>query len=105
VRDEFKKHLHAARHCHGVCLLYGLCEGQRLCIVMMRYDRSLESAIASAVATGLDEERVRLYAESLSRTLQELHESGLVLREMKPPNILFFCGNAKTIFFLFFFCP
>jgi serine/threonine protein kinase len=89
-RDEFKKHMHAARHCQGVCLLYGLCEVQqsRLCIVMKRYERSLESAIAAAGATGLDEERVRRYAESLSRTLQELHESGLVLRDIKPPNIL-----------------
>jgi serine/threonine protein kinase len=81
--------MHAA-HCHGVCLLYGFCEVQqsRLCIVMKRYERSLESAIAAAGATGLDEERVRRYAESLSRTLQELHESGLVLRDIKPPNIL-----------------
>jgi serine/threonine protein kinase len=82
--------MHAARHCHGVCLLYGLCERQQsgLCIVMKRYEQSLESAIAAAGATGLDEARVRRYAESLSRTLQELHESGLVLRDIKPPNIL-----------------
>ena len=92
--DEFRKHMHAARHCHGVCLLYGLCEMQRapwrgrLCIVMKRYEQSLESAIAAAGATGIVEERVRRYAESLSRTLQELHESGLVFRDIKPPNIL-----------------
>jgi serine/threonine protein kinase len=54
---------------------------------MKRYEKSLESAIAAAVATGIDEERVRQYAESLSRTLQELHEIGLVLRDIKPPNI------------------
>ena len=36
----------------------------------------------------MNEERVCRYAESLSRTLQELHESGLVLRDIKPPNIL-----------------
>ena len=93
-KDEFKKHTHAARHCHGVCLLYGLCEMQRapwqgrLCIVMKRYEQSLESAIAAAGGTGLDEARVCRYAKSLSRTLQELHESGLVLRDIKPPNIL-----------------
>ena len=46
--------------------------------MMKRYEKSLESAIAAAVATGIDEERVRQYAESLSRTLQELHEIGLV---------------------------
>ena len=92
--DEFRTHMHAARHCHGVCLLYGLCEMQRapwqgrLCIVMKRYEQSLESAIAAAGATGIVEERVRRYAESLSRTLQELHESGLVFRDIKPPNIL-----------------
>jgi len=92
--DEFRNHTHAARHCHGVCLLYGLCEMQRapwqgrLCIVMKRYEQSLESAIAAAGGTGLDEARVCRYAKSLSRTLQELHESGLVLRDIKPPNIL-----------------
>ena len=54
--DEFKKHMHAARHCHGVCLLFCLCERQqgRLCIVMKRYEQSLESAIAAAGATGLE---------------------------------------------------
>jgi hypothetical protein len=53
--EELKKHRHAARHCHGVCLLYGLCEMQRapwqgrLCIVMKCYKQSLESAIAAAL--------------------------------------------------------
>ena len=48
--------MHAARHCHGVCLLFCLCERQqgRLCIVMKRYEQSLESAIAAAGATGLE---------------------------------------------------
>jgi serine/threonine protein kinase len=93
-KDEFRNHTHAARHCHGVCLLYGLCEMQRapwqgrLCIVMKRYEQSLETAIAAAGGTGLDEARVCRYAKSLSRTLQELHESGLVLQDIKPPNIL-----------------
>jgi hypothetical protein len=85
--DEFKKNMHAARHCHGVCLLYGLCEmlqlpwQGRLCIVMKRY-QSLESAIVAAGGTGLESARVVRFAESLSRTLQELHECGLVLRDI-----------------------
>ena len=36
----------------------------------------------------MNEERVCRYAESLSRTPQELHKRGLVLRDIKPPNIL-----------------
>ena len=92
--EELKKHVHAARHCDGVCILYGTCELQRgpmqgrMCIVMKRYERSLEDAIAEAGGAGLNEERVRRYSESLSRTLQELHGSGLVMRDIKPQNIL-----------------
>jgi hypothetical protein len=94
LENELQKHMHAARHCHGVCLLYGLCEMQRAPwqgrqgIVMKRYEQSLESAIAAAGGTGLDEARVCRYAKSLSRTLQELHDTGLVLQDIKPPNIL-----------------
>ena len=68
LENELQKHMHAARHCHGVCLLYGLCEMQRAPwqgrqgIVMKRYEQSLESAIAAAGGTGLDEARVCRYA-------------------------------------------
>ena len=102
--EELKKHMHAARHCDGVCILYGTCELQRgpmqgrMCIVMKRYERSLEDAIAEAGEVGLDEERVRRYSESLSRTLQELHGSGLVMRDIKPQNILLDAKIDQPVF-------
>ena len=96
--------MHAARHCDGVCILYGTCELQRgpmqgrMCIVMKRYERSLEDAIAEAVGAGLNEERVRRYSESLSSTLQELHGSGLVMRDIKPQNILLDAKIDQPVF-------
>ena len=70
----------------------------RMCIVMKRYERSLEDAIAEAGGAGLDEERVRRYSESLSRTLQELHGSGLVIRDIKPQNILLDAKIDQPVF-------
>ena len=43
---ELRAHRHAAKHCSGVCLLFGSCQqGGRLCIVMKQYERSLRRAI------------------------------------------------------------
>ena len=90
---ELKAHRHAAMHCSGICVLYGTCVGpedQRLCIVMKRYEYSLDTVIDGArrAGTTLDTKRVVSYAISLFGTLRDLHDCGLVLRDIKPPNIL-----------------
>ena len=90
---ELKAHRHAAMNCSGVCVLYGTCVGpedQRLCIVMKRYEYSLDTVIDGArrAGTTLDTKRVVSYAISLFGTLRDLHDCGLVLRDIKPPNIL-----------------
>ena len=92
IEKELKAHMHAARHCDGVCVLLGTSElGPRLCIVMKRYERSLKSAIVLAgheEAGKLEPAVVIRYAYSLFRTLRQLHECGVVVRDIKPDNIL-----------------
>ena len=86
VEKELKAHRHAAQHCSGVCLLFGSCQHDgRLCIVMKQYERSLRAAIA---AGPLDDATVCRWAHTLFRALDQLHESGLVVRDIKPENIL-----------------
>jgi hypothetical protein len=91
---EIKAHIHAARHCVGVCVLYGTCEatipglGTRMCIVMKRYERSLQDCIASAPGGRLDAETVFRLARIICRVVMQLHACGLVSRDIKPANIL-----------------
>jgi len=91
IEKELKAHMHAARHCDGVCVLLGTSElGPRLCIVMKRYERSLKSAIVLAgheEAGKLEPSVVIRYAYSLF-TLRQLHECGVVVRDIKPNNNL-----------------
>ena len=89
---ELRAHMHAALHCDGVCVLHGTCEKSvegtpRMCIVMKQYERSLAHIITQA-AGPLDAATTRRYGHSLFRTLRQLHESGLVVQDIKPPNIL-----------------
>ena len=86
VERELRAHRHAAKHCSGVCLLFGSCQqGGRLCIVMKQYERSLRRAID---AGPLDDATVCRWAHTLFRALEQLHGSGLVVRDIKPENIL-----------------
>ena len=58
---------------------------------MNRYERSLKSAIVLAgnAAAGKLEPAVAIrYAYSLFRSLRQLHECGMVVRDIKPDNIL-----------------
>ena len=94
---ELKAHMHAARHSDGVCMLYGTCECEvdgvpRMCIVMKLYACSLHTRIGAArraSADGrLDEATLRRFAYVLCRTLQQLHDCGVLLRDIKSHNIL-----------------
>ena len=84
---ELKAFMHAARHCDGVCVLHGTCEiDSRVCIVMKRYERSLHAVIVQAGR--LEVADVRRNSHALFRTLDQLHECGVVVRDVKPENIL-----------------
>ena len=84
---ELKAFMHAARHCDGICKLIGTCVlGPRVCIVMKRYEKSLQKVIEEKGR--LEESEVRRHAHSLFRILGQIHESGMVVRDIKPDNIL-----------------
>ena len=84
---ELKALMHAARHCDGICVLYGTCElDSRVCLVMKRYERSLREVIVQA--GGLAAAEVRRNSHTLFRVLGQLHDSELVVRDIKPDNIL-----------------
>ena len=86
-QNELKALMHAARHCDGICVLYGTCELEsRVCLVMKRYERSLRQVIAQA--GNLEVAQVRRNSHTLFRVLGQLHDSGLVVRDIKPDNIL-----------------
>ena len=83
---ELKAHLTAQQGANGVCRLIGSCQkGDRMCLVMKRYTRSLADMID---AGELGHSETRRIARSLCRTLAELHEAGVVVQDIKPANVL-----------------
>ena len=83
---ELKAHIHASRHCDGICVLHGTCCMQgKSCIVMKLYTSSLAEEISRGP---LDIRVARAYAHTLFRTLRQLHEVHLIVRDIKPANIL-----------------
>ena len=70
----------------GVCRLLGTCEkGNRLCLVMKRYERSLADLIKSGP---LSAATIRSISHTLCRTLAQLHRAGVVVQDIKPQNVL-----------------
>jgi serine/threonine protein kinase len=85
---ELKAHIHAVRHCDGICKLCGTYElGNRLSLVMKMYEGgSLDKKIRDGT---LDADKICRYAHVLCSALRQLHACGLLVRDIKPPNILF----------------
>ena len=68
-REELKKMKIASLHCDNVCVVYGACVMQhgpmlgRVCLVMKRYEHSLDFVIEATGGAGLDEESALRYIE------------------------------------------
>ena len=87
---ELKVHITAMEGADGVCRLLGTCEkihhGRRqLCLVMKRYDRSLADRIRDGP---LSTNEIRRIGHVLCRSLDQLHRARVVVRDIKPQNIL-----------------
>ncbi len=84
---ELKAHITAQRGAEGVCRLIGTCmKHNSLCLVMKRYERSLADKIAAEGK--LRDSEVQRIAQSLCRTLEQLHAAGVVVQDIKPQNVL-----------------
>ena len=82
---ELKAHITAQQGADGVCRLLGTCEKDgALCLVMKRYAGSLRDRIT----IGLEVGEVRRIGHSLFRTVEQLHAAGVVVKDIKPDNVL-----------------
>jgi hypothetical protein len=82
---ELKAHITAQHVANGVCRLLGTCEkAGAMCLVMKLYECNLRDRITA----GLDVGEVRLIGHTLSRTLVQLHAAGVIVKDIKPENVL-----------------
>lgn len=80
----------ASFRCLHTAKLYGTTiKDGRLCIVMKLYKQTLTKVITSARDNKLTPDVTLRYSIALFRALAELHEAGIVSRDIKPDNILF----------------
>eukprot|EP00038_Savillea_parva_P005502 m.156674 g.156674 ORF g.156674 m.156674 type:complete len:522 (-) comp11725_c0_seq9:89-1654(-) len=83
---ELKAHMEAQQGADGVCRLFGTClKDGKLCLVMKRYEGNLTSRIRE----GMDADAIRRTVHRLCETLEQLHAAGIVVKDIKPDNILF----------------
>jgi len=91
---------HGKQHIQGVCRLHGTMEklggegGKRalLFIVMKRYHGTLETRLTEPVSI---EQAVDI-TKQVSSTISELHEQNIIVRDLKPSNIL--CDDKQSCF-------
>jgi hypothetical protein len=82
---ELKAHITAQHVSSGVCRLIGTCEKDRtLYLVMKLYSGSLRDRITA----GLDVGDPRRIGHALSHTLEQLHAAGVIVKDIKPENVL-----------------
>jgi hypothetical protein len=82
---ELKAHITAQHVSSGVCRLVGTCEKDgTLYLVMKLYNGNLRDRITA----GLDVGEARRVAHALSRTLEQLHAAGVIVKDIKPENVL-----------------
>eukprot|EP00038_Savillea_parva_P001941 m.108679 g.108679 ORF g.108679 m.108679 type:complete len:580 (-) comp10668_c1_seq1:2166-3905(-) len=83
---ELRAHETAQQGAEGVCRLLGTCEKDgALHIVMKRYAGSLRDRLDTGP---MEPDEVRRIGHALCRTLAQLHAVGVVVKDIKPENVL-----------------
>ena len=99
---ESRNSLEIAMSCgRGVCKVYALCESAEfgLCLVMKRYDRSLRDEIYTRAggAAPLTAQRAQQVATDVCRGMAQLHARGVLLRDLKPANVLIDAESGEAV--------
>ena len=99
---ESRNSLEIAMSCgRGVCKVYALCESAEfgLCLVMKRYHRSLRDEIypRAGGAAPLTAQRAQRVATDVCRGMAQLHARGVLLRDLKPANVLIDAESGEAV--------
>ncbi|XP_024545688.1 E3 ubiquitin-protein ligase KEG isoform X2 [Selaginella moellendorffii] len=88
VQAKIENLRRAAMWCHNVCAVYGACKKDgKLCIVMDRYQNSVQSMMQQNEGR-LTLEQILRYGADISRGVAELQAAGIVCLNLKPSNFL-----------------
>lgn len=88
LRVEAQIFQHVSARCHHVCRLYGIaCMGDKVCLVMKLYKKSLDDVLQENRGH-LCMSDLKKYGLQVCQGLVELHEQGVIMQDLKPSNIL-----------------
>ena len=95
LNRELVPHIRAMQASDGVCRVLGTCDKDgHFCLVLRRYARSLADALVPSpralgdAAVPLPAADVRRYGVAICRTVAQLHDAGIVVKDIKPENVL-----------------
>jgi len=76
--------------CHHCVRYWGWCqaEDRSICLVMKRYQQSLDAKLKSLPGLKLPCDHVQRYSKQIAQALSELHSQNVLFLDLKPSNIL-----------------
>lgn len=76
--------------CHNCVRYWGWCQAEdsAICLVMKRYEQSLDAKLKSLPGLKLPRDHVQRYSKQIAQALSELHSQNVLHLDLKPSNIL-----------------